>query len=53
MTVEQAAEAVHAIRPAIFYPYHYGQVEQRTDLARLAALLEDLPETEIRIRPLE
>lgn len=53
MTVEQAAEAVHAIRPAIFYPYHYGQVEQRTDLARLTALLEDLPETEMRIRPLE
>ena len=27
MTVEQAVEAVKALQPAIFYPYHYGQVE--------------------------
>lgn len=27
MTVDQAAEAVRALRPAIFYPYHYGEVE--------------------------
>ncbi len=25
MTVDQAAEAVRALRPAIFYPYHYGR----------------------------
>ena len=36
MTVDQAAEAVRALRPAIFYPYHYGEVEQITDLDRLA-----------------
>ena len=29
MTVEQAAEAVKALRPAIFYPYHYGEVEEK------------------------
>lgn len=35
MTIEQAAEAVKAINPKIFYPYHYGQVEEVTDLEKL------------------
>ena len=51
MTVDQAVEAVKAIRPAISYPYHYGEVEEKTDLERLARELEGI--TEIRIRPME
>ena len=50
-TVDQAVAAVKAIRPAIFYPYHYGEVEEKTDLERLARELEGI--TEIRIRPME
>lgn len=51
MTVEQAAEAVKAIRPTVFYPYHYGQVEEKTDIGRLVELLDGV--TEVRIRPME
>ena len=51
MTVDQAAEAVRALRPAIFYPYHYGEVEQITDLDRLAREVAGL--TEMRVRPME
>ncbi len=51
MTVDQAAEAVRALRPKIFYPYHYGEVEEKTDLDRLVRMLEGV--TEIRIRPME
>lgn len=51
MTVEQAAEAVKALRPAIFYPYHYGEVEEKTDIDRLVRETEGL--TEIRVRPME
>jgi L-ascorbate metabolism protein UlaG (beta-lactamase superfamily) len=52
MTEEQAARAVKAIKPTIFYPYHYGQVEHKTDLEKLATLIADNG-VEIRIRPLE
>lgn len=51
MTVEQAVDAVKAIRPRIFYPYHYGEVEQETDIDRLVRELDGV--TEIRIRPME
>ena len=51
MTVEQAVEAVKALQPAIFYPYHYGQVEERTDIDRLVRELDGI--TEVRIRPME
>lgn len=51
MTVDQAVDAVRTLRPQIFYPYHYGQVEERTDLDRLTSLLQGI--TDIRIRPLE
>lgn len=51
MTVDQAVEAVKAIRPTIFYPYHYGQVEEKTDLEALQAQLEGM--TEVRIFPME
>ena len=51
MTVDQAVEAVKILRPAIFYPYHYGEVEEKTDIERLARELEGI--TEVRIRPME
>lgn len=51
MTVDQAVAAVKTIRPAIFYPYHYGEVEEKTDLDRLVRELEGI--TEVRIRPME
>lgn len=51
MTVAQAVDAVRAIRPGIFYPYHYGQVEEQTDLERLKRELEGV--TEVRIRGME
>ena len=51
MTVDQAAEAIEAIRPSIFYPYHYGQVEEKTDLDALRAKLEGV--TDMRIFPME
>ena len=40
-----------ALKPAIFYPYHYGEVEEKTDIDRLARELEGV--TEVRIRPME
>ena len=51
MTVDQAIEAVKAIRPKIFYPYHFGQVEEITDLDRLKRELEGT--TEVRVFPME
>ena len=50
MTVDQAVEAVRAIRPAVFYPYHYGEVDEKTDLDRLCRELEGI--AEVRIRPM-
>lgn len=51
MTVEQAVRTVKAIKPAIFYPYHYGQVEDKTDIDALVAALEGV--CEVRVRPME
>ena len=51
MTVEQAAQAVRGFKPAVFYPYHFGGVDQPTDVEALAAALEGV--CEVRIRPLE
>jgi L-ascorbate metabolism protein UlaG (beta-lactamase superfamily) len=48
MTPEQVAEAARWIKPAILYPYHYGE----TEVSRLVALLKDSPEIEVRIRKL-
>ena len=53
MTVDQAIEAVKTFKPRIFYPYHFGQVEERTDIERLVREVEALGTTEIRIRPME
>lgn len=49
MTVEMAADAVKAIKPKVFYPYHYGE----TDLSELEKLLKPLTEVEMRIRHME
>ena len=53
MTEEQASEVLHTLRPRIFYPYHYGQVEHQTDLAKLQELVSDIDGMEVRIRPME
>ena len=49
MTVRQAVNAAKIIRPKIFYPYHYGQVEEVTDLEQLCADLEGTG-IEVRLR---
>ncbi|MCE1189540.1 MAG: MBL fold metallo-hydrolase [Ignavibacteria bacterium] len=46
MTPEQAVEAIRIIKPAIFYPYHFGE----TKLENLTFLLKGVKGTEIRIR---
>ena len=51
MTINQVARVVEAIRPKIFYPYHYGQVDEKTDIEALKAAVEGL--TEIRVFPME
>lgn len=51
MTVEQAAEVIKTLQPKVFYPYHYGQVEEKTDIEKLKALVADY--TEIRVFPME
>ena len=50
MTPEQAVQAVKAVAPKIYYPYHYGQVDEPTDVEALAEMLKGV--TEVRIRPL-
>lgn len=50
MTPEQAVEAVKAIQPKIYYPYHYGQVDEPTDVEALAKMLDGV--CDVRIRPL-
>jgi hypothetical protein len=51
MRVDQAVEAVKAIKPKIFYPYHYGEVEEITDIERLKRELEGV--TDVRVFPME
>lgn len=46
MTPEMAADAARSLRPAILYPYHFGE----SDTARLAELLKDDSAIELRIR---
>lgn len=46
MTLEMAADAVNAIKPAIFYPCRYG----KTNIAKLQEMLKHQPGTELRIR---
>ena len=51
MTVDEAVDAIKAIRPKIFYPYHYGETNVKTDIERLSK--EAGVYSEVRIRPLE
>lgn len=51
MTVDQAVDVVKAIRPKIFYPYHYGGTEHTTDVERLVRELDGI--TQVRVRPME
>lgn len=48
MTPEMVADAARAFRPAILYPYHYGD----TDPSALLRLLKDEKAIEVRIRDL-
>lgn len=50
MTPEQVAGVVKTLQPKIFYPYHYGQVDEPTDVEALARMLQGV--TDVRIRPL-
>lgn len=50
MTVDQVVKVVEQIRPKIFYPYHYGQVDEITDIEALKQRLEGV--TEVRVRQL-
>ena len=50
MTPDEAVEAVEAIRPKIYYPYHWGQVDEPTDVEALAERLKSV--CDVRIRPL-
>lgn len=52
MTEQQASQVIHVLRPRIFYPYHYGQVEDVTDLELLRRLIADTP-TQMRVEPME
>jgi L-ascorbate metabolism protein UlaG (beta-lactamase superfamily) len=49
MTPEMVADAVTEFKPAILYPYHYGD----TDTQILIDLLKNQKETEIRIRKMK
>lgn len=50
MTPDEAVEAVEAIRPTIYYPYHHGQVDEPTDVEALRERLKGV--CDVRIRPL-
>lgn len=49
MTPEMAADAARAIRPKIFYPYHYGD----TEISRLTELLKNDKDIEVRVRDMQ
>ena len=53
MTVDQAVDAVKALKPTIFYPYHFGQTEFKTDMDRLVREVRALDTTDIRVFPME
>lgn len=44
MTPEQAAEAVNTFKPAIVYPYHYGE----SDLSAFESAVDDGIEVRLR-----
>lgn len=49
MTPEMVAAAARSFRPAILYPYHFGD----TDTARLVELLKDDGDIEVRLRSMK
>ena len=49
MTPEMVADAAKAFRPAILYPYHYGD----TDTSKLESLIKDEEGIEVRIREMQ
>lgn len=49
MTPAMVADAVNAFKPAVLYPYHYGE----TNLDELIKLLEGNTTTQIRLRKME
>lgn len=49
MTPAMVADLAIAIKPAILYPYHFGD----TDTANLVELLKSHPEIEVRLRKLQ
>ena len=49
MTPEMVADAARAFKPKILYPYHYGN----TDTSKIAGLLKDMNEVEVRIRKMK
>jgi hypothetical protein len=49
MTAEMVADAALAFKPKILYSYHFGD----TDTAKLADLLKNEPEIDLRIRNLQ
>jgi L-ascorbate metabolism protein UlaG (beta-lactamase superfamily) len=46
MTPGMVADAAKAFRPAVLYPYHYGQ----TDTNQLVELLKDEKDIDVRIK---
>lgn len=46
MTPEMVASAVRTLKPAVVYPYHFGD----TDTSRLVELLRDFKSVEVRVR---
>jgi L-ascorbate metabolism protein UlaG (beta-lactamase superfamily) len=49
MTPEMVADAVNGFKPAVLYPYHYGE----TDTSRIVELLKDNKDVEVRIRKMK
>jgi len=49
MTPEMAADAARAVRPKIFYPYHFGD----TEISRLTELLRNDKDIEVRVRDMQ
>lgn len=49
MLPEQVADAVKMIKPAILYPYHYGD----SDIDKLKSLLTAYPKTKVIIKPMK
>jgi L-ascorbate metabolism protein UlaG (beta-lactamase superfamily) len=49
MTPEMVADAAKAFKPALLYPYHYGE----TDTSKLVDLLKDEKDIEVRIREMK